>query len=195
MNKLRTRNKLIFGVGINDSDYNIETIVDGKRILCKYYQTWHSMLRRCYSSIYQAKCPTYIGCTVVEEWFNFSIFRNWMMLQDWKGKQLDKDLLFQGNKVYSSETCLFVTNSINSLFIKSDGSRGQYKIGVSFKKETGKYQANCNVKGKLKFLGYYLTEEEAHTVYKIFKTAHIRTIALEQSDIRLKEAMLRYVVE
>lgn len=195
MRKVQTKIKLIYGVGINDADYCTKPSVSGKRVICKYYQTWYSMLQRCYSSKSQAKRPTYIGCTVCEEWLTFSNFKKWMETQDWEGKQLDKDILIQGNKVYSPETCIFVTDAINLLFIKSDAARGEYKLGVSFKKENGKYQAQCKMNGKVKHLGYYLTEDEAYIAYKVFKIVHIRSIAIEQTDERLKQAMLNYVVE
>jgi hypothetical protein len=195
MRKVQTKTQLIYGVGINDADYCTNPTVSGKRVICKYYQTWYSMLQRCYSSKSQAKRPTYIGCAVCEEWLTFSNFKKWMETQDWEGKCLDKDILVQGNKVYSPETCIFVTDAINLLFIKSDAARGEYKLGVSFKKENGKYQAQCKMNSKVKHLGYYLTEEEAYQVYKIFKQAHIRTLALEQTNLRLRDAMLNYVVE
>ena len=195
MSKLYKRNKLVYGAGINDADYNTQPYVGGKRVMCKYYETWRNVLQRCYSSIYQAKEPTYIGCTVTEEWLTFSNFKAWMETQDYKDKQLDKDILVQGNKIYSPDTCIFVTKTINVLFTKRDASRGEYKLGVHFKKRYGKYIARCNVNGKSKHLGCYLTEEEAYLTYKIFKQEHIRTLALEQSDERLKEAMLNYIVE
>ena len=96
--------KLVCGVGINDAGYVVmefETIiVDGKRKrkrvwACPYHQTWKGMLERCYSTKFQERNPTYIGCTVSKEWLVFSNFRAWMMTQDWQGKHLDKDIFFE----------------------------------------------------------------------------------------------------
>jgi hypothetical protein len=194
MTNIKGKTKLVCGIGINNADYCIKPTINGKRVMCYYYSTWKNMLKRCYDSKYQTKYTTYIGCSVCEEWLTFSNFKAWMEIQDWVDKQLDKDILIQNNKVYSPETCIFVTNEINNLFTKSDAARGEYKIGVYFHKRDGKFVAKCNVNGKQKHIGYYLTEEEAYQAYKVFKTAYIRNIALEQTDERLKQAMLNYIV-
>ncbi len=89
------------------SEGNFKTTIDGKDT--KIYKTWRHMLERCYDKKYQAKRPTYIGCSVCAEWHNFQIFAEWMSEQDYEGKQLDKDIKVKGNKVYSPDTCTFVT--------------------------------------------------------------------------------------
>jgi len=100
--------KLIYGIGINDSEYITDYKVDGKRLRCPYYKTWMDMLNRCYSDNYQSKHPTYIGCTVTEEWHTFSVFKEWIISKKWESKELDKDVLIIGNKIYSQKTCIFV---------------------------------------------------------------------------------------
>lgn len=64
------KTKLVYGVGINDADYVVqrkETIeVNGVRKrrlvwVCPYYQVWRTMLRRCYSTKYHDRQPTYKG--------------------------------------------------------------------------------------------------------------------------------------
>ena len=88
------------------------------------------MLARCYSAKFQEHCPTYTGCTVAEDWLKFSNFKDWMEKQQWEGKQLDKDILFEGNKVYGPDTCVFVSPMVNTFTIDSGAARGKWLIGV-----------------------------------------------------------------
>ena len=108
--------KLVYGVGINDADYQVNPTIDGSRVMCPAYSAWHSMIERCYSEKYHDKKPTYKECYVCDEWLYFLKFKSWMEKQDYKGKELDKDILIQGNKVYSPETRIFVDKTINVLF-------------------------------------------------------------------------------
>ena len=170
---LYKRNKLIFGVGINNADYGVykTAVVDGKRKnvwTCPFYQAWTSMLRRCYSDIMH---PTYKDCSVCDEWLTFSNFKAWMEQQDWQGKQLDKDLLKEGNKRYCTEYCIFVDRKINSFVIDCGASRGEYMIGVSWFKPNGKFRARCSnpFTGKKEYLGLFTTELEAHLTWRTRK--------------------------
>lgn len=81
----------------------------------KPYRTWWSMLGRCYSKEYQEGKPSYIGCTVCPEWHNFQNFAAWFEIHYKEGLHLDKDIRVKGNKVYSPETCMFVTVTENSV--------------------------------------------------------------------------------
>ena len=150
------------------------------------------MLERCYNTKYQTKQPTYKGCTVSKEWLVFSNFKNWMVAQDWKYKELDKDLLVIGNKVYSEQTCLFITKELNNLLTTNNATRGIYKQGVCLDKRSLKFVAHCSVDNKKKFLGSFYTEEEASQAYRLFKYNHLKAIALEQIDYRVKTALNNY---
>lgn len=80
------------------------------------YVCWHSMISRCYSTKRQLRTPCYAGVSVCKEWLNFQKFANWYYdnyPSDGKIYHLDKDLKINGNKVYSPETCLFVTAEEN----------------------------------------------------------------------------------
>lgn len=187
--------KLVHGVGTNDSNYmtNHKT-KGGDFLICPFYRKWKNMIKRCYRPEDIKSQPTYDGCTVSDNLLLFSNFRVWMNAQDWEGKQLDKDLLIQGNKLYSSETCLFVSPLINSLLIDQRRNRGDYPIGVSFRKDIGKFRATCNVSGKLKQIGHFDTAELAHDAYKSFKYELIRVIASNQIE-PLKSALLNYKIK
>ena len=126
--------KLVHGVGINDADYitNVTEFVvgnDGKRRQrvvwrCPFYQKWKGMLERSYSEKFKSKWTTYKDVTVCKEWHLFSNFKSWMETQDWGGKQLDKDVLLQGNKIYCPHACVFVSRQVNMFLLGSDSSRG-----------------------------------------------------------------------
>lgn len=195
-------NKLVYGVGINDADYVVEkyeTIgyVNGKqkqRLVwhCPYHRVWKSMLKRCYSSKFQERNPTYKGCSVSKEWITFSVFKSWMEKQDWEGKQLDKDLLFEGNKVYSDETCVFVTSMVNSFTIDSGASRGECLLGVSWHEGAGKFQSGCSnpFTKKREHLGLFIDEIEAHQAWLKRKLELAHLLAAEQTDSRVGKALI-----
>lgn len=80
----------------------------------KIYTTWTSMMHRCYDANFHKNNKTYKDCTVCPEWHNFQTFAEWMSSQEYEGKQLDKDIKIKGNKVYSPDTCMFVTHGDNA---------------------------------------------------------------------------------
>ena len=193
--------KLVYGVGVNDADYAVtewETIVvNGVRKqnmvwMCPYYLAWLNMLKRCYSTKYQERKPTYKGCSVSEDWLTFSNFRSWMERQDFEGKQLDKDLLFEGNKVYSAETCVFVTKGVNLFTTDCGAARGEWSIGVCWHKGVNKFMSRCRnpFTKKKEHLGYFTCEAEAHQVWLKRKLELAHLIAAEQTDERVAKALI-----
>jgi len=102
----------VCGVGfLGDGEH--KPVVNGKHT--KTYITWRNMLGRCYSDKVQVKQPTYIGCTVADEWHNFQNFAQWFDENYVEGYDLDKDIKFEGNKIYSPENCLFVSRKENNI--------------------------------------------------------------------------------
>ena len=172
----------------------------------KYYVIWVSMLQRCYDPKYQERYPTYNRCKVEEEVLNFQHMCEWLDENYYEvpGEKmhLDKDILCKGNKVYSRETCIFVPERINLLFVKRDNNRGDNPIGVE-DLPSGNYRVRCsNGFGKQIDLGVYPTKEEAFKVYKEYKEKVIKeTIDSYEGKIpepyytRLKTAMYNYEVE
>lgn len=194
-----------YGVGINDADYNISksVVVGGGKYrqvwICPFYSAWRNMLQRCYSEKLHQKYPTYKGCSVSEEWLLFSSFRKWMEEQEWEGLQLDKDVLFVGNKVYSEETCVFVTRQVNNFLTDSGKSRGESPVGVSWDKKKNKLMANVSnpFTGKQDRLGYFDCPHEAHKAWLAKKLEHAYALAAIQTNplvaIALIECYENYV--
>lgn len=188
--------KLVHGVGLNDADYQIASyaIICGRRKqqwVCPIYIVWKGMLERCYSAKYQLRCPTYIGCSVVQEWHSFSAFRAWMLSQDHKGRQLDKDILVPGNRVYGPGTCVFVSPELNKLLNGYSAARGEWPIGVCLHKGTGKFQAMCcnPFNRKNEHLGLFTTPDAANDAWRVRKHEHACTYAELQSDPRVATAL------
>lgn len=181
--------KLVFGVGIKENGI---ARINGK--ITKTYSTWMSMIQRCNDPKNLSRNPTYIGCSVCEDWLFFPTFKEWFDNNYVEGWQLDKDLLIAGNKTYGPDTCVFVPPSINTLFTDCGSARGEYPIGVSFYKRTGKFIANLSIDRKLKHLGYFSTADEAHRAYLIAKRENVIRIADEWKDkipIKLYEALIQ----
>ena len=124
------KKRLVYGVGIDDSDYVVSTRVNGKSIiLCKYWDRWRQMLRRCYSKAFHKVKPSYIGVNVCDEWLVFSNFKKWMKSQAWEGKDLDKDIVGDG-WLYSPESCCFVDGKVNILIKKTYKRKSDLPTGV-----------------------------------------------------------------
>lgn len=193
---------LVCGVGINDSDYVVQVKKDvqnnsgvrKQKVVwnCHFYQSWSGMLKRCYSEKRLKRNPTYIGCSVSEEWKVFTNFRAWMVEQDWEGLQLDKDLLVNGNKVYSRETCVFVSNQVNIFLTERGNDRGEWPIGVNWDNGVKKFIARCSnpFTGKRDHLGYFLCYKEAHAAWLAKKLEHAHALAGIQKDTRVAIALI-----
>ena len=190
---MRKNRKLVRGVGINDADYVVKKKVNGKTVSCPFYRKWSHMIMRCYSKLYQKSKPSYVGCSVCEEWLTFSNFKRWMEQQDWHGKELDKDILVKGNKIYSPATCCFVDSLTNHFTMDSAASRGHYPIGVHYYKAYGRFMARCNNpftnKDHGEHLGYFDTPEDAYEAWRSKKHEHAQKIAQMQSNEVIANAL------
>lgn len=187
--------QLVYGVGINDR--SVATRIKGKQT--KEYILWSGMLQRCYSKPNLEKQPTYIGCSVSDNFKYYHLFHAWCQIQIGFGKegyQLDKDLLIKGNKLYSEHTCVFIPSVLNSILLKTAAGRGLLPIGVT---KNGKgFRAQCIIDGKEKSLGTFQTLEEAFKEYKLFKESHIKAQAevyKHEIDPRAYQALINYKVE
>lgn len=167
---------------------------------CKAYIKWKSMLQRCYSEEWHKIQPTYKETTVDESWHNFQNFAKWFEenWKPWMDKtwQLDKDILFKGNKLYSTETCCFVPQEINSIFSKSKSKVRALPTGVE--KASDMYGAFISKFNIPTYLGTFKTPEEAFQAYKTTKEQHLKEVAERWKDKiteQTYQALINYQVE
>lgn len=184
------KEKLIYGVGINDVD-----ILTRDKINILSYKCWHRMMERCYSAKNLIRFPTYIGCEVHIDWHRYSNFKKWYESNYIPGYCLDKDILIPGNKIYSSETCIFIPNHINTILTDRSRDRGEYPLGVSKNKNGTKYIAFVSIYGRNKNLGTYNTPEQAHEVWRIAKKKYVCECAISsymkgEISERVRDALL-----
>lgn len=184
---LEKRGKLVFGVGIHDTDLPT-------RHPC--IRTWKGMLRRCYAQ--RPGENAYAGCTVCEPWKRSSNFRAWWEKNYIEGYSMDKDLFSNGlSKQYSPETVVFVPPAINSLISERKGKDGLH-CGANY--YGGKYHAFISKYGKPFHVGAYDTREESIAEYKKAREAYIKDVAQEYYDggkitKRVYDALMRYEVK
>lgn len=180
---------------------------EGKKTLA--YRYWMDMIDRCYNPYRLNEFIAYRDTLVCKEWLCFQNFAKWFYENYYEIEnekmQLDKDILYKDNKVYSPETCIFVSKRINCLFIKQKNQRGSLPIGVSYHKQHNKLYVSCdiiddNYRHKQKFLGLFPLNKpfQAFYEYKQFKENYIKQIADEYKKLipqKLYEALYKYEIE
>lgn len=164
------------------------------------YIRWYNMLGRCYSEKYQKRQPSYIDCSVCDEWHNFSNYKKWIeenyYTVDDEAMEVDKDILHKGNTVYSPDNCIFVPKSINGLFVNAKASRGDCPIGIDRIKAG--FRVRLNHGGKQTIFGCYDNIVDAFEKYKEEKEKLIQEVAEKyrgKIPQKLYDAMMNWVVE
>ena len=183
--------KKIFGVG----SYEIGKYNSSEHR--KIYNTWISMLRRCYDKKYHIKKPTYIDCSVDEKWLNFQNFAEWYTNNYIDNFVLDKDIITKNNKIYGPDTCCFVPVELNSLFSKKNNNK-QNSLPTGINLNGNNYQVSLNKFGKKLYYGTYHTIDEAFKIYKYEKENHIKNIAEEWKHLlneNVYKILINYNVE
>lgn len=200
--------KKVHGIGINDSITPVQKFeylgyVNGKKKqkliwVCPHYTKWKQMLERCYCPKKHAKFPNYKDCTVTDEWLLFSNFREWSISQGMcSNKQsltLDKDILVEGNKCYSPETCIYVPNKINTFILDNFKNRGDLPLGVNLNKSKTRYEAWCRTPYERRsiYLGVYDCPVEAHNVWKNTKYEFAKSLC---KDYNLPDNVTEAIVK
>lgn len=150
---------------------------NGSNSPTKSGQVWGNVLMRCkIGGAAQTRNPTYIGCTMSENFKNFQFFAEWCQAQIGYGKpkyDIDKDILVQGNKEYHEDKCVFVPHPLNSFLVANDSRRGKYPQGIHLA-SCGQLKVNVCVNGTMQHIGIYKTEQAAYAAYKQAKESEAR---------------------
>lgn len=145
------------------------------------YQNWTCMIRRCYDEKLKERYSAYYGdCIVCDEWHNFQTFAEWWNDHIYRvgteRMHLDKDILFNGNRFYSPDTCLIVPQRINMMFMKKPNKYNLPNGIIPI--ANGRY--NSSYRGKS--IGNYDTLELAVNAHDVEKKKALKELAEEYKD-------------
>ena len=177
---------------------NHSSIINGRQ--SKIYGIWGKMIARCYQSKEQEAHPTYQGCVVCDEWLNFQIFAEWYKTKNPtmdKSLEIDKDILFYGNKVYSPETCILVPALLNSFTTGAGSIRGDWPIGVTWHKHSKKFAAQCwnPFTKKQERVGLFSCQTQAYEAWKDRKLSHALALKpmMDMIDDRVYHGIVKII--
>lgn len=170
-------------------EVNTEYLLNSKRKKCRkckkvthglshhpLYTVWKGMLDRCYNPKNKHfKNYGALGVTVCDSWKNsVQEFVSWGMANGYvKGLKIDKDVKSGEVKEYSSNTCQFVTSTVNNRatrILRKTNTSG-YR-GVYFNKKMKEWAAAIKVDYKAIPLGLYETPLLAAKVYDSYINKH-----------------------
>lgn len=183
---------------------NIEVTKRHKRPLCKVcankeagnkrrthdasrhplYPIYYSMKARCYNTEHPSyKAYGAKGVTVCDEWKNsYEAFYKWCIENGWKkGLHLDKDIKSDAVKIYSPETCSFVSRDINNAETRRSSAEQEsdmvcmYNDGLKISEIREKYDSYSwnGIKGILVRHGVY---KSSGSLKKEFSNEEIQSI-------------------
>lgn len=148
----------------------------------KIRSTWVAMHNRCSSSSVPGKKNSYEGCSVHRDWINLPNFQAWMLEQDFQEKCLDKDILVFDNKVYSEETCIFVTPALN-VQLRAYPNKS---LPLGVRESSQGYYSLISAQGEKVLLGYYDTPYKAHRMWQVVKSEYLADYPLDNESPSLR---------
>lgn len=143
------------------------------------FGAWTNMIKRCYAEHLRHKHLAYTNCTMCDEWHNYQNFRSWYDTNYYDIREgrmhIDKDVMVKDNKVYSPETCIFLPQRINMIFMKKNRMIIDADLPTGLRRTVVGFSATYNTK----WLGNFKTLKEALYYYNIEKQIHINKVAEE----------------
>lgn len=142
------------------------------------------MLLRCY--VKAERHLAYEDAKVCEEWLNFKVFAEWYDEHYYKIKeslQIDKDVKYPGNTIYSPQTCILIPQKINLMFTNKPNNRG---LPNGIVRQGNGYLAKYNHER----LGEFDTVEEAYN----YQTKRKKEVIVELAN-EYKNIMPEYVYD
>lgn len=181
---MKSRNSCL---GVSFIDYNIRTKED-----FYIYSRWSAILQRCYKPFGESTKCNYSNCEMCEEWKYFPNFKKWFIDNNIEGWEIDKDVLFKGNKIYSPDTCCFLPKEVNNFFtIKERTKKENLPIGV-FKQGKRFFVIN---KGDKTFFD---SKDEAFDFYIKTKNSSARQLAEKYNgliDDRIYDILINFDIK
>lgn len=190
--------RTVYGIGyIGVGKYNVaKNESDNWKLR---YSVWRNILGRVYCEKTGHRHKAYAECEVCEEWHNYQNFSEWyetnMYQVGTEKMQIDKDILYPGNKVYSPDKCLIVPQSINLIFVtkerKVDADLPTGIKRVHYADGTVKYSASYNEN----YFGVFEDLNTAIDTYMKAKRNHIKEVAEAYKDKipnKVYEALLKW---
>lgn len=159
---------------------------DGEQYTPRHlHRHWRHLIERTHGDV-----PSrYEDAILDESWYNLQNFLEWAVEQIGNSNKesngrywcIDKDILVEGNKRYSKDTCIFVPNEVNVFFSKKEIGNTGY-LGVNYIKPATKgakegYIARCHFSGERRYLGYYSTPKLAYQAYREAKIEAAKELA------------------
>ena len=127
----------------------------------RFFNTYTNMLGRCYNKNYkQFNDYGGRGITVCEEWLDVVKFIEWCesTCPNEKGISLDR---IDNDKGYSPENCRWVDKSTQAINQRMRRTNTSGFVGITWDKNKGRWSARVQIFKRGKYIGYYLSKEEA----------------------------------
>jgi ribosomal protein L21E len=145
--------KFIYGVGYyGELSFNPKNNKD-------IYTRWYEMIKRVYKD---GGHTNYKEVSVCERWHCLkNFYEDFKELEGYDNLinfpnikfHIDKDI-FGNGKLYSKDNCILIPHDLNNIFVTEVSTNSSGYTGVSYEKNSGKYQVIIVTGGKRKFLGY-----------------------------------------